>query len=77
MYTSGNWDEAALYRFCQAVRVSNRGDLLTISSGTKKVHAYVATKNIGDHQKGSIFSTGWFGKPSLSNSIGNVLEGAY
>ena len=77
MYSTGNWDEDAVSRFCQAVRVSNRGDLLTISSGAKKVHAYVATKNIGDHQKGSIFSAGWFGKPSLSNSIGNVLEGAY
>jgi hypothetical protein len=77
MYSTGNWDEDAVSRFCQAVRVSNRGDLLTISSGAKKVHAYIATKNIGDHQKGSIFSAGWFGKPSLSNSIGNVLEGAY
>jgi hypothetical protein len=77
MYSTGNWDEDAVSRFCQAVRVSNRGDLLTISSGAKKVHAYVSTKNIGDHQKGSIFSAGWFGKPSLSNSIGNVLEGAY
>jgi len=77
MYKAGNWDEEAVSRYCQAVRVSDRGDLLTISSGAKKVHAYVATKNIGDHQKGSIFSAGWFGKPSLSNSIGNVLEGAY
>lgn len=77
MYTSGNWDEEALLRFCQAVRVSNRGDLLTISSGAKKVHAYIAIKNINGYEKGSIFSAGWFGKPSLSNSIGNVLEGAY
>jgi hypothetical protein len=77
MYTGGSWDEDALSRFCQAVRVSDRGDLLTISSGAKKVHAYIATKNINGHGKGSIFSAGWFGKPSLSNSIGNVLEGAY
>ena len=77
MYSTGNWDEDAVSRFCQAVRVSNRGDLLTISSGAKKVHAYIATKNINGHGKGSIFSAGWFGKPSLSNSIGNVLEGAY
>lgn len=77
MYNTGNWDEDMVTRFCQAVRVSNRGDLLTISSGAKKVHAYVATKNISGHQKGSIFAAGWFGKPSLSNSIGNVLEGAY
>jgi hypothetical protein len=77
MYSTGNWDEDAVSRFCQAVRVSDRGDLLTISSGAKKVHAYIATKSIGDHQKGSIFSAGWFGKPSLSNPIGNVFEGAY
>jgi hypothetical protein len=77
MYTSGSWDEDALSKFCQGVRVTNRGDLLTISSGQKKVHAYIATKNINGHDKGSIFSAGWFGKPSLSNSIGNVLEGAY
>lgn len=77
MYSSGSWDEDVVSKFCKAVRVSNRGDLLTISSGAKKVHAYVATKNINGHQKGSIFSTGWFGKPSLSNPIGNVLEAAY
>lgn len=77
MYSTGSWDEDLVSKFCQAVRVSNRGDLLTISSGSKKVHAYIATKNINGHQKGSIFSAGWFGKPSLSNSIGNVLEGAY
>ena len=54
MYTNGSWDEDALSKFCQGVRVTNRGDLLTISSGQKKVHAYIATKNIKTRKEATI-----------------------
>ena len=45
MYSGGTWDEAAVTRFCDALRITKRGDLLTITSENQKVHSYVATKN--------------------------------
>jgi hypothetical protein len=77
MYNTGTWDEDAVNQFCNSVRVSKRGELLAISNIKKKVHSYIAIKNIGEHQKGSIFSAGWFGKPALAYPIGNVISGNY
>ena len=77
MYSAGSWDEEAVNRFMQSVRVSSRWELITISDGKRKAHSYIATKNIGNYEKGSIFSSGWFGKPSLGYPIGNVLSANY
>jgi hypothetical protein len=77
MYNTGAWDEDKVNQFCNSVRVSKRGDLLTISNAKKNIHSYIAIKNVGEHQKGSIFSVGWFGKPSLGYPIGNVMSGNY
>ena len=57
--------------------MASRGNLIAIAKGNKKNHSYIARKNIGNYEKGSLFSVGWFGKPFLKYSIGNVMAGDY
>jgi len=76
VYSTGAWDEDAVNAYIQKVKVASRGQLLAIQGG-KKIHSFVSSSSIGNFEKGSIFSAGWFGKPNLKYSIGNVLEASY
>jgi ABC-type Na+ transport system ATPase subunit NatA len=74
IYSSGSWDDKKVNEFCQAVRISHRGELITIVATKNKVHSYVATKDIDHLKRGSIFGKTWFGNPALGSPIGNVLN---
>lgn len=73
LYSTGSWDEDKVNQFCESVRVSQRGDLITLAAKNKP-HSYIATRNTNDFEKGSIFGKSWLGKPALGSPIGNVLQ---
>jgi hypothetical protein len=76
IYSTGAWDEDAVNAYIHRVKVASRGELLAIQGG-KKIHSFVSSSPIGNFEKGSIFSVGWFGKPNLKYSTGNVFEASY
>ena len=63
-----------LAEFCQAVHISQRGDLITIATIKNKTHSYIAIKDINKLKRGSIFGKTWFGNPALGSPAGNVLN---
>jgi hypothetical protein len=74
VYSTGGWDDKTVNAFCQAVHISQRGDLITIVTAKNKTHSYVAAKDINNLKRGSIFGKTWFGNPALGSPIGNVLN---
>ena len=74
VYSTGSWDDNSVNEFCQAVHISQRGDLITIATIKNKTHSYIAIKDIDKLKRGSIFGKTWFGNPALGSPIGNVLN---
>ena len=77
IYSTGGWDDKKVNEFCDAVHISQRGDLIKVVATKNKTHSYVATKDIENLKRGSIFGTTWFGNPAIGSPVGNVLNATF